>query len=370
MSRLTRSVWAEVSLDNIAYNVQQFRSFIPPHCELMAVVKANGYGHGALETAYTMIANGTNWLAVALPEEAVRLRRGGITAPILVLGAVGADELDVCVAQDLVVTIFEPHIARLLSKAAVAQQKLARVHIKVDTGMGRLGLLPKDFRNLVELVQKLPGLEIQGVFTHFAQADQPDLEYTKWQWQRFEKVRQDLATKRIPIPLYHAANTAATLFFPESHLDLVRVGLGLYGMYPDARRPIPLRQVLSLKTKVAFVKRVPPGSAISYDSTYVTWKETSLAVLPIGYADGLSRGLSNQGKVLIKGKLCPIVGKVTMDHTLVDVGDLPVEIGDEVVLIGSDGLNEITADFWAHQLGTINYEITCMLSSRIERIYT
>lgn len=369
MSKLQRSVWAEVSLDAIAYNVRQFREFIGPNCELMAVVKANGYGHGALETAYTMIAHGTNWLAVALPEEAVRLRRGGITAPILVLGAVGADELDVCVAQDLVVTVFEPHIAKLLSKAAVAQQKPAKVHIKVDTGMGRLGLLPEGFLDLVELVQQLPGLEIQGVFTHFARADEPSLEYTKWQWQRFQKVRADLRAKGITITLVHAANTAAALFFPESHLDLVRVGLGIYGMYPDARRPLSLKSALSLKARVAFVKRVPAGSGVSYDSTYVTWKETSLAVLPIGYADGLSRGLSNQGQVIINGKLCPIVGRVTMDHTLVDCGDLPVKIGDEAVLLGTNGTLEIAAHTWASLLGTINYEITCMLSSRIERVY-
>ena len=369
MSKLTRSVWAEVSLDNIAYNVKQFRGLIGPTCELMAVVKANGYGHGALETAYTMIANGTNWLAVALPEEAVRLRRGGITAPILVLGAVSADELDVCVEADLVVTVFEPHIARLLSQAAVAQEKTARVHIKVDTGMGRLGLLPEDFGPLVELVGELPGLEIQGVFTHFAQADNPNLEYTRWQWERFEDVRADLKARGISIPFTHAANTAATLFFPESHLDLVRVGLGIYGMYPDSRRPLHLKPALNLKTKVAFVKRVPAGSAVSYDSTYVTSKETSLAVLPIGYADGLSRGLSNKGQVLIRETFCPMVGKVTMDHTLVDVGDLPVQIGDEVVLLGSQGESEIQAHTWAQLLGTINYEITCMLSSRIERVY-
>lgn len=369
MSKLTRQVWAEVSLDNIAYNVRQFRSLLGPGTELMAVAKANGYGHGALETAYTMIAHGTNWLAVALPEEAVRLRRGGITAPILVLGAVGADELDICVAYDLVVTVFEPHIARLLSKAAVAQQKPARVHIKVDTGMGRLGLLPKDFGPLVELVQTLPGLEIQGVFTHFARADEPDLEYTYWQWARFQRVMADLKARGIQVPYFHAANTAATLFFPQSHLDLVRVGLGIYGMYPDARRPIQLKPALTLKTKVAFVKRVPAGSSVSYGGSYVTWKETSLAVLPIGYADGLRRGLANKGHVIIRGNYCPIVGQVTMDHTLVDVGDLPVSIGDEVVLLGRDGNLEICAHHWAEHLGTINYEITCGLSSRIERVY-
>ncbi len=369
MSRLTRPVWAEISLDSIAYNVRQMRKIIPPGCDLMAVVKANGYGHGALETAYTMIANGANWMAVALPEEAVRLRRGGITAPILVLGAVGADELDICVDQDLGVTVFEPHIAKRLSQAAVAQNRPARVHIKVDTGMGRLGLLPKDFGELVDLVLALPGLQIEGVFTHFARAEQPDLEYTHWQWERFRSVMDELAAKRISIPYFHAANTAAALYLPQSHLDLVRIGLALYGMYPDERRPLPLKSALALKTKVAFVKRVPPGSAISYDSAYVTWKETSIAVLPIGYGDGLTRGLSNQGRVLLNGRYCPIVGKVTMDHTMVDVGDLKVEIGDEVILIGSDGKREITADEWARLMGTINYEITSRLSNRVERVY-
>ncbi|HHU61039.1 MAG TPA: alanine racemase [Natronincola sp.] len=369
MSKLTRSVWAEVSLDNIAYNVQQIREFIGPDCELMAVIKANGYGHGALETAYTMIANGTNWIAVALPEEAVRLRRGGITAPILVLGAVGADELEVCVAQDLVVTVFEPHIAKLLSKAAVEQQKVAKVHIKVDTGMGRLGLLSRDFFDLVDLVLELPGLEIEGVFTHFAQAENPDMEFTNKQWQRFTEIRKSLESKGINIPLFHAANTAAAFFFPESRLDLVRVGLGLYGMYPDERRPLKLKPALSLKTKIAFVKRLPAGSPVSYNSTYITKMETSVAILPIGYADGLSRGLSNKGKVLIGGNLCPIVGNVTMDHTMVDVGDLPVQIGDEVILIGANGQGQITVHDWAETLGVIDYEVTCGLSTRVERIY-
>lgn len=369
MSRLTRSVWAEVSLEDIAFNTQQFSRLIG-NSQLMAVIKANGYGHGALEVAHTVLANGASWLAVAIPEEGVRLRRAGIAAPILVLGAVAPEEAEVCVAKDLAVTVHEPDLVGILVNAARRMQKTAKIHIKVDTGMSRLGL---DVRTAIDFIRdmtQVPGIEVQGVFTHFADADNPNQEYLNWQWSRFEGLMYNLKELGIEIPFYHAANTAAAMFFPKAHLDMVRVGLGLYGMYPDQRRPILLRPALSLKTRVAAVKRVPRGTAVSYGCSYVTWKETSLAVLPIGYADGLSRKLSNKGHVLIGGHACPIVGKVTMDHTIVDVGDLPAAIGDEVVLIGRQGDLEITADDWAQWMDTINYEVTCLISSRVERVYT
>lgn len=368
MSKLTRSVWAEVNLQDIAYNTQQFGRLIGDS-QLMAVVKANGYGHGALEVAHTVLAHGASWLAVAIPEEGVRLRRAGIAAPILVLGAVGPEELDICVAKDLAVTVYEPHIAQVLSKKARRLHKIAKVHIKVDTGMSRLGIPVGEAVDLIHQVTQLPHIEVQGVFTHFSDADNPDQGYLQWQWQRFEKLIDNLKEKQIEIPYYHAANTAATLFYPTCHLDMVRVGLGLYGMYPDERRPISLKPALSLKTRIAALKRVPAGTAVSYGRSYVTWRETTLAVLPIGYADGLSRKLSNQGHVLIGDTPCPIVGKVTMDHTIVDVGDLPVDIGDEVVLLGRSQDKEITADHWAQWMDTINYEVTCLISSRVERVY-
>ena len=367
MSKLTRSVWAEVNLQDIAFNTQQFCRLIG-RSQLMAVVKANAYGHGSLEIAHTVLANGASWLAVAIPEEGVRLRRAGIAAPILVLGAVGP-ESRICVAKDLAVTLYEPQIARILANVSRKLQKTAKVHIKVDTGMTRLGIPDGAAVEFIRNVTRLPGLEVQGVFTHFADAENPNQEYLQWQWQRFERVINALKREGIKIPCYHAANTAAAMFLPQSHLDMVRVGLGLYGMYPNGRRSIPLRPALSLKTRIAALKHVPAGTAVSYGCTYVTWRETSLAVLPIGYADGLSRKLSNKGHVLIAGQPCPIVGKVTMDHTIVDVGDLPVSVGDEVVLIGTSGHEQVTAQDWAGWMDTINYEVTCLISSRVERIY-
>ena len=369
MSKLTRSVWAEVNLQDIAFNTQQIRRLIGDS-QLMAVVKANAYGHGALEVAHTVLASGASWLAVAIPEEGVRLRRAGIAAPILVLGAVGPEEVEVCVAKDLAVTLYDPQIARILANTARKLQKAAKVHIKVDTGMSRLGIPDGAAVEFIRSVARLPGIEVQGVFTHFADAENPNQEYLHWQWQRFERVIATLKRDGVHIPCCHAANTAATLFFPESHLDMVRVGLGLYGMYPNGRSSIPLKPALSLKTRIAALNRVPAGTPVSYGCTYVTWKDTTLAVLPIGYADGLSRKLSNIGHVLIAGQPCPIVGKVTMDHTIVDVDHLPVSVGDEVVLIGSSGQAKITADDWARWMDTINYEVTCLISSRVERVYT
>lgn len=368
MSKLTRSVWAEVNIQDIAFNTQQIRRLIGDS-QLMAVVKANAYGHGALEVAHTVLANGASWLAVAIPEEGVRLRRAGIAAPILVLGAVSPEEVEVCVAKDLAVTLYEQQTAHILANAARKLQKTAKVHVKVDTGMSRLGIPDSAAVEFIRRVMRLPGIEVQGVFTHFADAENPNQEYLRWQWQRFERVLAALKREGIHIPCRHAANTAAALFFPQSHLDMVRVGLALYGMYPDDRRPISLKPALALKTRIAALKRVPAGTAVSYGCSYVTWKDTTLAILPIGYADGLSRKLSNKGHVLIGGKACPIVGKVTMDHTIVDVGDLPVSVGDEVVLIGSSGQAQITADHWAKWMDTINYEVTCLISSRVERVY-
>ncbi len=367
--QMDRPAWAEVDLGNAGHNIQQFKRLLKPNCQLMIVVKADAYGHGDLEIARAALSNGANWLAVALPDEGVRLRRAGIAAPILVLGALSGQQLEVCVAKDLVATVYQWDMVQSLANIARRLRKTVRVHIKVDTGMGRIGLAPEDAVRFIKRVQGLSGIEIQGIFTHFASADMPAGDYVKWQWQRFSWLLLELKKEGIGIPLKHCANTAATILLPETHLDMVRIGLGAYGLYPTAEKSMDLRPVFSLHTEVVSQKRVPPGTAISYHSTYVTWKETTIVTLPIGYADGVSRRLSNCGHVLINGEEYPLVGRITMDHCMVDVGDQLMELGTHVVLIGKQKEREISVDQWAEWLDTINYEIPCMISGRVERIY-
>lgn len=369
MGKQTRPAWVEVNLASIAHNVQYFKKLIHENCQLLAVVKANAYGHGDLAVVRTALSNGATWIGVALPEEGVRLRRAGIAAPILVLGAVGQEQLELCVTKDLACTVFQWSIAQSLSNLAIRYNKTVRVHLKIDTGMGRLGILPSEALRFAIAVSRLPGIQIQGILTHFATADQPEDQYVHWQLEQFEKVIAELSAHHINIPIKHCANTSAVLFLPEAHFDLVRVGIGLYGLHPQGKRS-NLHPAMSFKCRIAAARRVPAGSAISYGASYITKKETTIAILPVGYADGVSRRLSNQGEVLIDGNRFPIIGKVCMDHCMVDVGDFPIEIGQEVTLIGRQGNQEITVEDWADWLGTINYEVPCMISERVPRIYT
>ncbi|HOB09329.1 MAG: alanine racemase [Limnochordia bacterium] len=372
MEKPSRPVWAEISLGNAAHNAGEFKRLIGPDCQLMAVIKANGYGHGDLPMAQAVLASGASWLAVALPEEGAKLRRAGIAAPILVLGAVSPPQLELCAAKDLVVTVFQWDIAQALSNLSRRLNKTVKVHVKVDTGMTRLGLMPEETVEFVKRLRGLPGIEVQGIYTHFACADQPHDSYTQWQWQRFSWVLMELEKEKIHIPLKHCANTAAAVLMPETRLDLVRVGIGLYGLHPCSHTKAimnDLRPVMSLHTQVMAVKQVAKGTGVSYGRAFVTWKDTAIAVLPIGYADGLLRRLGERGEVLINGRRYPFAGRITMDHCMVDVGGGVVEIGDVVTLIGRQGEETITADDWAEWIGTINYEIPCMISERVERIY-
>lgn len=362
----TRPVWAEVHTKAVAHNVRQFKNLVGSSCQLMAVVKANGYGHGALTAARQALAHGATWLAVAFPEEGAALRRAGIASPILVLGGLVQQQLELCVSKDLAVSLFQWDVAAALSVQARRWQKTVRVHVKVDTGMGRLGIHPDEVVSFVRRVKGLPGLEVQGIFTHFASADDQD-QYYQWQLQRFQKVLRDLEREGINIPLRHCANTAAALFDRASHLNMVRIGLGLYGLYPNERRPIVLQPALTLKARLVAVRTVPPGTAVGYGSQFVTWKETNIGVLPLGYADGMNRHLGGTSKVLVNGSPCPVVGRICMDHCMVDLGELQADVGSEVVLIGRQGSHSITVDDWAACIGTINYEIPCMLSQRVER---
>lgn len=368
MNGLGRPVWAEISHENIGTNVKNIKQLLSKNCQLMAVVKADGYGHGDVAVARTALANGATWLGVALPDEGHKLRREGIAAPILVLGALAINQLEICVAKDLVVTVFQWEIAQALSNIARRLKKTVKVHVKVDTGMSRLGISPDAAVSFVKRLQGLPGIEIQGIYTHFAAADDPDDRYTRWQWQRFSWVLLELSNAKIDIPIKHCANTAATFLMPETHLNMVRVGLGIYGLKPCVSS-LKLKPAMSFKTEVVTIKRVMPGTAISYGHAYVTWKETTIVTLPVGYADGLHRKLGDCGVVLINGKKHRFAGRITMDHCMIDVGDTKVEIGDQVILIGTDGEQAITADDWAEWLETINYEVICGVGQRVPRIH-
>jgi alanine racemase len=367
-------VWAEINLDALASNMSEIRRITSASAKVMAVVKANGYGHGAVEVSRTVLASGADWLGVARVDEGLTLREAGIEAPILILGYLPAEQSSDVVRGRLSQAVYTRDMALALAEAASAGGTRARIHLKIDTGMGRIGWVagPDAVREILELAVN-PHLEVEGIFTHFAAADLTDKGYTKEQYLKFTGLIEELRRNGIEIPIKHAANSAALMEMPETHLDLVRAGIIVYGLYPSDevdQSLIELRPVMSLKAKVAYVKEVPAGFKVSYGCTYTTEKSTVIATLPLGYADGYSRLLSSKGCALIHGQRAPVVGRVCMDQIMVDVGHIPgVKVGDEAVLIGRQGDQEITADDVAGMLGTINYEIVCMVSHRVPRIH-
>jgi alanine racemase len=370
--RMIRPVWAEIDLAALRYNLTELRRVIGPGVDIMAVVKAEGYGHGATEIAKAACEWGVNWLGVALPEEGIALRRAGITAPILVFAVLQADQADVFLKYDLTPTVclIEPVVA--LSREAVKAGRTVSVHLKVDTGMGRVGVSYREAAQVVKILEVIPGIKVEGVYSHLATADHADKEYARVQIQRFEAMAGNLKSQGLLPERLHLANSAAALELPQAYYSMVRPGIILYGLYPSAevdRSKISLKPVLSLKTKVIYWKRVKAGTGISYGQKYHTAKDTTIVTLPVGYADGWSRMLSHKADALIGGKRHPVVGTICMDQCMVDVGDDPVEIGTEAVLIGSQGKECITADEIAAKLGTINYEVTCMISDRVPRVY-
>ena len=367
-----RPLWAEIDLSAIAHNLHQIKQLVAPDVMIMAIVKANGYGHGAVEVSKKLLSSGANWLGVASPEEGIALRQAGIIAPILVLGAFLPGQQEAMIKYNLTPTICHEHAAQVLSQAAQLCGKKISVHIKVDTGMGRLGFLPEQVIPVLKRIKEYPGLIVQGLFSHLATADEEDRRYTLMQIERFRSIVSKLEEIQLLPPILHMANSAGILNYPESHWNMVRPGVVLYGMSPLIG-PLPsrikLKPALSLKTAIISVKRVPAGTAVSYGRTYHTSRETTLAVIPIGYADGYSRLLSDKAEVLFKGWRCPVVGRICMDQCVIELGDLPAQIGDEVTIIGRDGHQEITVNELAVKLGTINYEITCAISERVPRIY-
>lgn len=367
-----RPTHAEVDLGAIAHNVRELKRLTRPETGFMAVVKANGYGHGAVPVAQAALAAGAGWLGVAVVEEGIQLRQAGIAAPILVLGPILPEQAPVAVAQHLRVALFDLELARALSAAARSTGRTARVHLKIDTGMGRVGVRPAEAAALARTVAELPGIEVEGVFTHFASADEPDPGPTRIQIGRFEEALAAIARAGVQPRIRHACNSAGLMRFPEAHYDLVRAGIALYGLAPDPSLTWPVRlwPAMTLRSRVTMVKSLEPGETVSYGRTWQAAGGERVATVPVGYADGYRRLFSNRFAALIGGRRCPVVGRVCMDQTLFLLPpDLEVEPGDEVVLLGRQGEEAITADDWARELDTINYEVVCLVGQRVPRVY-
>jgi alanine racemase len=371
----------EISLDALKFNLQSFRSLLPKTIRIMAVVKADAYGHGAVPVARTASLCGVEDLAVATLEEALELREAGITARILVLGYTSPAGIAIAARRGITLTVFAREgleAIRAWRNEAVGGGKgeaALRIHIKLDTGMGRLGLHDEaEAIRLIEEALELPGVAVEGLFTHYAKADETDKSYTIEQHRRFTRVVEHFQQRHIEFPYLHAGNSATAIDCPELAYNLVRLGIAMYGLYPSDevnRRAIELKPMLSLKTAVVQVKTLPPGSGVSYGAIYRTSAEERIATLPIGYADGFTRRLTGSAQALIRGHKVPVVGRICMDQCMINVTGVPdVEPGDEVVLIGRQADEAITADDLAAQLDTINYEIPCMIGSRVPRIYT
>ena len=398
--------WAEIDLDAIAHNARGLKRCVGEKTELMAVVKANGYGHGAVPVAKVALDNGASRLAVHRTLEGVQLRQAGITAPVLIMGYTLPAQAETIVRWNLTPTASTPEQARALSAAASHRGKVLPIHVKVDTGMGRFGLLPGEVVDLVQAISALPGLILEGLYTHFALADAADKTYTLQQFEIYLEVVKRLEEAGFTIPIKHVANSAATLHLPQTHLDMVRCGIALYGLRPSSEvdPTIPLRPAMALKSRVARVRTLPTGSSISYGCTYTTRGPTLVALVPVGYGDGYHRLLSNRGQVLIRGQRASIVGRVCMDQLVVKVtaptpnpspesrggeeaprppaslppqswgergagGSPNVQQDDEVVLLGRQGDDEITAEEVGAWAETINYEVTTSISPRVTRVY-
>jgi len=368
-----RPVWAEINLDNLAHNIREIKKIVKEGTLITAVVKANAYGHGSIEVAKTFLDNGADRLAVATLSEAIELRRADIHVPILVLGYTPKTQYPLVIENHITQAIYNYEDALEFSKAAVSLGKTGTIHIKVDSGMGRIGFLPND-ESIEDIlsISKLPNIYVEGIFTHFATADEKDKTYARLQYERFLTVINKLEEKGLSIPIKHVSNSAAIIDLPEYNLDMVRPGIMLYGYYPSTevnKDIIKLKPAMTLKAKISNIKTVPKGTGISYGQIFVTERESKIATIPIGYADGFTRMLTSKAEVSIKGKRVPVVGKICMDQCMLDVTEVEdVKIGDEVVLFGyEEGCPD--ADEIGEKLNTISYEILCMVGRRIPRVY-
>lgn len=377
----TPIIWAEIDLNAISHNVRELRRITHPNARLLAAVKANAYGHGIIEVARQVLKSGADSLGVARIGEGIRLREAGIDAPVLVFGYSPPSEAARLYEFDLIQTVYSYETARALSDTASSLDIKNNIHLKVDTGMGRLGLLPDSRRaapahSAVEEVKSiagLSGLKLEGIFTHFATADWADKSYAEQQFQIFSKFLDQLHHAGIKFSVRHAANSGAIIDMPQTHLDMVRAGISIYGLYPSDeidKSRIKFLPAMSLKARIVHLKKVPAGFMVSYGITHETKKPTTIATIPIGYGDGFSRLMSSNGDMLVHGQRAPIIGRVCMDLTMIDVGHIPeVEIGDEVVIFGRQGSASISADEIARFTDTINYEVVTRISDRVPRVY-
>jgi alanine racemase len=374
--QLERPTWLEIDLNAIANNTRRIKELVGPQVSVMASLKGNGYGHGAVKIAQTTLHNGASMLGIATVNEAIPLRNAGISAPILVYGYVPHWQMHKAVHLDLSITLYTYDAAQALAHVAQTLCKIVRVHVKIDSGMGRLGVRAEQLEEIIALmhgIRALPGLELEGLFTHFATADDAsDRTHVYRQLARFQHVLRVAEATGLRPPIVHAANSAATFSLPEAHFDLVRPGIALYGLLPSIDMCLPegFRSALSFKTRIAQIKLIPVGECISYGCTYITRRPTLVAVLPVGYADGFRRTPANWGSVLISGQEAPLLGQVCMDQCIVDISHIQhVREGDEVVLIGRQENAVLSAETVANRLGTINYEVVSEILARVPRVY-
>ncbi|KEI95396.1 alanine racemase [Clostridium botulinum A2B7 92] len=373
MFRNLRAVWAEIDLDNLQHNLKQIKK-ICGNKEIIGVIKANAYGHGSMEIAPTLLENGVSRLAVAVLSEAMELRMSGIKEPIMILGYTPCALGDMLLDNDIEQSVYSYNDALELSKIAVLKRKILKIHIVVDTGMGRIGFLPtKESVEDVYKISKLPNIQIEGVFSHFSSADELDKDYTLYQMNNYNEFINKLEEKNIQVHIKHIANSAAIIDLESTHLDAVRAGIIMYGYYPSnyvLRNNIKLKPVMSLKTSIVHIKKVSSGEYISYGRTFKTERESIIATLPIGYADGYNRLLSNKGKVIVNGKLAPVIGRVCMDQCMIDVTSIEnLKVGDVVTIMGEENGVSYTAEDIASQIGTISYEVICNVNKRVPRVY-
>ncbi|MNM59635.1 Alanine racemase [compost metagenome] len=377
MQESYRPTAAEIDLDALRANYESFRRHLPADVKLMVCVKGNAYGHGAVDVTRELETLGVDYVSVAFLDEAIQLRQAGIALPILVLGYTPPEAIPAAWEYDVTITLFTPEVLEAVAKLPEGDSRKLKVHIKIDSGMGRLGLLPAQAPNFIKQVCQVRQADVEGMFTHFARADEADKGYTLEQYRRFMSVTEALRENKIHIPIIHTGNSATAIDTPELSPNMLRVGVSIYGFYPSTavnRQEVKLQPVMTLKTQVVYVKSLPEGWGISYGTHYRTDSGEYIATLPIGYADGYSRLLSGKAEVLIRGRRVPVVGTICMDQCMVSLKSFAdeaeqIKAGEEVVLIGRQAGVSVSADELASLMGTIHYELVCMLANRVPRIY-